>query len=174
MDIYAGNSFTYSAKYKYSVEDYSATFILINANNKYTIAATVDDDKFLFEADPTVTADWGSGYYTYFVFVEIIEESIATERYKVEAGVATIHPDISAEDTFDTRTHAKKVLDAIEAVIENRATLDQQMYMIGGRQLVRNSISELLRLRTIYRQEYQAEVDKASGKNRSKIRTRFV
>jgi hypothetical protein len=43
------------------------------------------------------------------------------------------------------------VLDAIEAVIENRATLDQQEYTIGSRHLKRMTAAELIEFRDKYR-----------------------
>jgi len=49
------------------------------------------------------------------------------------------------------------VLDAIEAVIENRATLDQESYQIGGRSLKRMPIADLMRLRQLYRAEVAGE-----------------
>lgn len=51
----------------------------------------------------------------------------------------------------DTRSHARKVLEAIEATIEGRATSDQVAYTIQGRSLQRFSAEELLRLRASYR-----------------------
>ena len=53
----------------------------------------------------------------------------------------------------DPRAHVQKVLDAIEAVLENRATLEQEQYQINNRSLKRRSIGELLKLRDHYRAE---------------------
>ena len=47
----------------------------------------------------------------------------------------------------------QKVLDAIEAVLENRATLEQEQYQINNRSLKRRSSGELLKLRDHYRAE---------------------
>ena len=55
-------------------------------------------------------------------------------------------------------------LDAIEAVIENRATLDQERYRINDRELWRTPVTELIKLRQRYRAEVQAE------KNAERIR----
>jgi hypothetical protein len=57
----------------------------------------------------------------------------------------------------EQRTHAKRVLDAIEAVLENRANLDQQSYTVEGKRLDRTPISELLKLRREYQAEYNLE-----------------
>ena len=74
-------------------------------------------------------------------------------------------------------THATRVLAAIEAVLERRATKDQESYTIDGRSLSRTPISELLLLRNLYRREVQLEAQAenvAAGKaNGRMILTRF-
>ena len=82
-----------------------------------------------------------------------------------------------AVDSGDTRSHAKKVLDAINAVIEGTATEEQESYQIKDRSLKRRSVSELLELRSFYKAEYARELAEeriAQGLgNPNKIRTRF-
>jgi len=57
---------------------------------------------------------------------------------------------------LDTRTHARRTLDALEAWIERRdATVAE--YTIGDKQMRYISISDLLKLRQIYRAEVEAE-----------------
>ena len=53
----------------------------------------------------------------------------------------------------DARSHVQRVLDAIEAVLEKRATLDQEQYRINNRELRRTPIADLLKLRDRYRGE---------------------
>ena len=53
----------------------------------------------------------------------------------------------------DARSHVQRVLDAIEAVLEKRATLDQERYRINNRELVRTPVADLLKLRDRYRGE---------------------
>lgn len=77
---------------------------------------------------------------------------------------------------FDVTTHATKVLAAIEAVIEGRATVDQQSYTIEGRTLQRTPMQDLLLLRDRYKREVaqeQGELAAAEGRpTRSVIRTK--
>jgi hypothetical protein len=61
---------------------------------------------------------------------------------------------------------AKTVLDAIEAVIENRASQDQMSYSIAGRSLSRMSIDDLMKFRDRYYSEYQEEIKKSRIKNK--------
>lgn len=50
-------------------------------------------------------------------------------------------------------SHAERVLVAIEAVIEGRASKDQESYKIGDRELVRTPLRDLLLLRDRYRED---------------------
>ena len=72
----------------------------------------------------------------------------------------TVNPDYrsgTSTAAFDDRTHARTVLDAIEAVIESRATKDQERYSIAGRELWRTPIPTLLKLRQHYKAEVAAQ-----------------
>ena len=79
---------------------------------------------------------------------------------------------------YDNRTHAKKVLDAIEAVIEARASVDQMRIVIAGRELSKTSIPDLMKLRMAYKAEVEAEIAEAqidAGlSSKQKILTRFI
>jgi hypothetical protein len=74
----------------------------------------------------------------------------AGERYHVGAGSINVKPNPAVVSTLDSRSHAKIVLDAIEAVIENRATKDQMAYAIAGRSLSLTPLPDLLALRREY------------------------
>lgn len=54
-------------------------------------------------------------------------------------------------------SHAKTMLDAIEAVLEGRIDSDVEQYQIAGRQITKIPILELKKLRDDYRAEYKKE-----------------
>lgn len=82
-------------------------------------------------------------------------------RTLIESGDLVVTPDPTAiEDGQDLRSHAKKVLDAIEAVLEKRATKDQESHTIAGRSLSRTPIADLLMLRDRYRAELHTATKK--------------
>jgi hypothetical protein len=68
----------------------------------------------------------------------------------VENGYVTVLADPTSQDA---RTHAEKVLAAIEALIEGRATKDVSSYSIAGRSLTRMTPDELVKWRSTYRAE---------------------
>ena len=73
-------------------------------------------------------------------------------------------PNISTNTSIDVQSHARKVLSAIEAVIEGRASQDQMSYSIAGRSLSRMPIDDLLTLRDRYRAEWNKEKRLQRGK----------
>lgn len=117
------------------------------------IASTADGDDHLVSVPATTTAAWSAGWYTATVYAEKGAERYTLERVQVEVKAAST----TLADGTDNRTHARKVLDAIEAVLESRATVDQQEYAINGRSLKRMPIDQLLKLRQVYRAEVAGE-----------------
>lgn len=141
------------------VTDYPAsngwvlTYILMNASAKITLVALADGDAFYVEEVAGDTTAHMAGIYTW-------EASVAkgADRFRVGTGIIEVAPDFQALATLDTRSHARKVLAAIEAVIERRATKDQQEYAIDGRSLKRTPIADLMILRDRYLREVKQEV----------------
>jgi hypothetical protein len=100
------------------------------------------------------------------------------ERITVDNGQFIVTPSLQdANAGYDGRSHVKKVLDALEAIIEKRATLDQQSYAIAGRSLSRMTIEEIFIFRDKYKKLYAAELkelDAAKGLGRgNKVQIRF-
>ena len=69
----------------------------------------------------------------------------------------------------DERTENEKILDALNAALLNRATSDQNAYMIGTRRLDRIPLEELRRLRGTFVTAVRFEKGKAFGSVRVKI-----
>lgn len=104
-------------------------------------------------ASADVTRLWPPGVWAW-----ALRATRGAEVVEIDAGAIIIAADIdSLPAGHDGRSHAARVLDAIEAVIENRATLDQQKYTINNRELWRTPIPELLLLRDRYRAELRRE-----------------
>lgn len=117
------------------------------------ISGTVDGDLHVMTSSAATTATWAPGRYSYSMRV-----AKAGEVHELETGTVEILPDLATQVAgFDGRTHAEKTLEAVEAVIENRATIDQERYRINNRELYRTPIAELMKLRDLYRSEVQRE-----------------
>ena len=105
------------------------------------------------EVAPTTTADYEAGVYKYQARVTKDAES-----YVVETGKIKVRPNFATQKTgYDDRSDTKQIFDAIDAVLKNKASQDQQSVSIGGRALSRFSWSELIEARKYFKAQYLAE-----------------
>ena len=143
----------------YPTADYSLSyeFNLIDGAtaSNFTLTATESNDEYIIET--STTTSYTKGDYNW---VEYITRSSDSARVKLSEGFTEIQ-DNYATTTASVRSHAKIVLDAVKAVIENRATMDQSSMSIAGRSLSRMSIDELFTLKDRYQAEYNKEVKQA-------------
>ena len=107
---------------------------------------------------PATTAAWVAGDYAWNSYL-----SKSGARQTLESGQVTLLPDPAVTTApRDNRSHARKVLAAIEAVLEGRASKDQEEYTIKDRQLKRTPIPDLLTLRN----DYEARVAREDAAER--------
>jgi hypothetical protein len=135
---------------------------------------TADGDSFLLTVPAGTTQSWAAGLWVWQAWVEK-----SGERYLADNGQFTVSAVLPAANTsLDARSTTKRTLDAIEAMIGGKASLDQQEYQIGNRMLRRYTITELIELRREYRktyaQELQAESKRTGKPLRQNVLTRFT
>ncbi len=78
------------------------------------------------------------------------------ERVTLYDGMIEVLPDLT-QVTGDIRSHVKKVLDALEAAIERKASKIQAEYEIEGHRIKYMETETLVTLRNKYRRMYQDE-----------------
>lgn len=133
---------------------------LLRGPSSIDIVADGDADTHTFSVPGSETATYQAGQYAVSV-----RATNGSDVFELEGGSVEILGDVATlEAGHDPRGHSERVLAAIEAVIEGRASKDQQSYTINGRTLVRTSIAELLQLR----KTYQDEVAKLNSGGRHK------
>jgi|TARA_Y100000033_G_scaffold48118_1_gene54488 hypothetical protein len=150
----------------YPVSSYSLTYEFHEdsgggGTHKFTLTATEADDTYYIEAASSSTTGYSTGDYIWEAYITKTADS---NRVMVDSGRTTITENL-ANTNADLRSHAKKVLDAIEAVVENRASMDQSSMSIAGRSLSRMSIDELMTFRDRYKAEYLKEIKLARIRN---------
>ena len=167
-------------KWDVSVPDYPATdgwtlTYEVKSKNEHiaTITASADGDGYTVTVPAATSAGYTIGHHHYRAYV-----TKGSERYTVDSGDLEILKDFEDSGNYDDRTHAEIVLDAIEAVLESRATKDQESYSIAGRSLSRTPIGDLLALRDRYKTEVVAnhradQIARGLGSS-ARIRTRFI
>lgn len=124
------------------------------------LTATYSGTTYTVTSTATATADVTAGDYSFTV---TMTQDSTGNRVELTHGTVTVAAN-PADSTVDPREHARKVLASIEAVIEKRATKDQESYAIDNRSLSRTPVAELLALRS----QYQNEVERLD--NAEKIR----
>ena len=129
------------------------------------------DQTHLITITPAVSVTFNPGRWFYQGYV-----SDGTDRYTIRQGEIEVHPDFATTSNVDTRSHARTVLDAIEAVMESRATETQLSISIAGESITLLSPEELIRWRSFYKAEVEME-DRAQkiadGLGARRIVTRF-
>ena len=143
------------------------------ANVEFQIAASNSGDDYLFSASSAATSAFTAGLYHYQI--EVLETS-SNNRLILDQGELDVTVDLDV-NAVDPRTHAEKMLQKIEAVLENRADADVSSYSIAGRSLTKMTPEELLTWRDNYRREvkaYRRQLDVKHGrKTSSTILMRF-
>ena len=153
----------------YPTADYALTYEFHEdsgggGSHKFDITATEAESTYFVEVASSTTASYTDGDFIWNAF---ITRSSDSQRIRVDTGRTTVVKNL-ANTNADLRSHAKKVLDAVQAVLENRASVDQASFSIAGRSLSRMSIDELLSFRDKYKAEYLQEIKKARIKNKQK------
>jgi hypothetical protein len=146
-------SATYSMAYQATLNGTPAT--------GFTVAGSVASSEWQFEIAAATTASLTVGIYQWNLYVTRTSDS---ERLRLDSGSWEVVPNIRTDTSTDPQSHARKVLTAIEAVIEGRASQDQVSYSIAGRSLARMPIEDLLLFRGRYRAEWLKEKRLHRGK----------
>lgn len=167
--IFAGDS----VSWKKALAEYSATdgwalrYDLSGpAAEAIQINSSADGSDHLIEIAAAVTAEWTAGFYAW-----ACRAVKGDERKTLATGTLQVKADPAAG--ADSKPHCKKVLDAIEAVLEGRATHDQRRYEVAGKSVERMDLDELLKIRRIYKTEWDNLQRKQQGKTSRLIKARF-
>ena len=172
-EIIAGDALSWSR----SLSDYPASAgwslsYALRGPKKIDINTVADGDAFQVAVSSAVSSAWPAGLYKWF--------ALATkdgERYTVDQGGLEILADPAVlADGADLRPHVLKVLDAIEAVLEGKASEDQLQYKLDGVEIARIPPLDLLEWRRRYCVEWNNHLKsegRKKGRRSNKIRVSF-
>lgn len=166
-----------TVRWRRALPDYPAsagwvlTYTLLNAAGRITITASAQGDDHLVSVPAETSAGWPPGDYAWRAQV-----SKAGEVYTVGEGRMTVRPSFGAA-ALDTRSSARKALEAVEAYLADPNNIAAAQYEIAGRQLRRHTLMELWahrdRLRLEVLREEQAERLAAGLPDRRRVLVRF-
>lgn len=138
-------------------DGWALSWRLINAAGKIDITSTASGADHAVSVAASESDGWATGQYDWVCLA-----TKGAARKTVSSGKTEILPDLAALSTgFDTRTTAKKLLDAVEDALLKRASRTDLEYEIAGRRLKAMTHGELLAARDKLKREVASE-DKAA------------
>lgn len=141
----------------------------------FQVTATAEGDAHRVEVAPGTSAGWAPGTYVWQAFA-----TKTGARHRVDSGELVVEIDFTqVSGAYDPRSHAEKMVEAIEALMERRATTDQQSYKLpDGRELQRLGLADLnawhKRYRQIVANEKRSKRLKDGGQLTGMIQVRFT
>jgi hypothetical protein len=133
-------------------DGFSLEFHLAGASYVSINATVLDDDTFKVKIVPANTSSFPAGIYGR----QYLAKKSGDVYVELE-GTVEVRPLLGA--TVDARSTARRIVDAIDALIEGRATSDQMSYQIGNRALARIPLPDLKQMR-----EYYARIDASESR----------
>lgn len=156
-EIVAGDS----AQWNVTLADHPAPdwvlhYALFNKTANISFEATADGADHLVTLTAATTVAWAPGRYDWAAYV-----TNGDERETVATGVIIIKADPSLGVNRDDRSHARKMLEAIEATLEGKATSQDAELVKGqyGERAIERDPDMLRKWRDRYRKEVKAEDD---------------
>lgn len=168
--IIAGDSYELVGAFDdYPATTWTAELVFAQGSKRARFSATASGNSFSFEIDSASSLELAVGRSAYQIQVS---DNLGTNK-TVQSGQVEICPSLFSDGDF--RSHAERMLEAIEAVLENKATSDQKQLTIKGRSIVRFDPDQLEAWRDRYRREVALERRKAQGKTKTvqQIKARF-
>ena len=144
-------------------EGWTLTFGFRKENGSViSFASTASGIQYALTVSSTDSAQWLPGKY-----IGTGKVTLGSQSFTIWRGSMEVLPDLSQQvDNYDTRTSSKKCLDAINAVLEGKATRDVMQTTIAGQSIGRMSWDELLSAKSYFQDLVdgeQATLDAASG-----------
>lgn len=146
------------------------SYELVNATTRIAFSGSASGDDHLVNVSAATTITWTPGAYTWRS-----RAALSGDVFTVGGGHIAVQSAFGA--ATDARSQSRRTLDAIDAVIEGRASSAVAEYSIAGRSLKNIPITELLALRDRYarmvRDENAAAAAAAGLGNPGRIYVRF-
>lgn len=164
--IAAGDTIEWSRSFpKYRATDgWALGYTFVGSVASYAVTAAASGDGFAIVLSAATSAAWQPGTYRVVEYV-----TKADRRHTLSACDVIVTPNLAAATGgIDTRSHARKVLDNINAWLERKAPAVAS-WQLGDRQLQHYPLTELL----VLRDRYAAMVAREEGSRGARILTRL-
>lgn len=154
----------------FPADEWTVTYYFRGAGPGFDVAGIADGTTHVFTIAAATSDDMLAGRYDYQAFAAKDDEKHLVDEGTIQAKASLAS--LSTVTTYDGRSKNKKILDAIDDLMQGKATLDQQSYLIATgvpgfqsqRQAERIQPSELLELRKYYAKLVQSENRRKTGR----------
>ncbi len=181
LNLTAGDTFTWQrdlASYGILPTDWTLSYAFIpktTGNSPIYIDATDNGDgTFLVSVDPSTTAGYSPDDY---VWKAMVTSRTTTERHTLYQGHTTIAADFATTAQADYRTQVEKTLEALNAMLFGKLSIDQQSVSIAGRSISKMDLNEVLaakeKFEELLAKEKQKENNAQKRPGTSNIRINF-
>ena len=172
-EITIGESVTWEKDLcNYPADEWTVTYYFRGAGSGFDIAGTPSANDPLvhaFAITPTQTGTMTAGRYDYQALAVKGSEKHVVDKRTITAIVSLAG--ITTTTAYDSRTKAKKILDAIDTLMLDKTALDQQKYLIATgvpgftsqREAERIDPEKLLALRKYYAAIVRSENRRKNG-----------
>jgi hypothetical protein len=177
-ELRAGETCTWKRSWSdYSATGWTLTYTAINSAGKITFSGTATGTAHLVSV-PAVSATGvvGTDSYTAGTYSMIGRVTDGTSVYSVYDGLLVVLPNLAAATSYDTRSTAKQLLDALDAYLLDKATANQLDVIetaIADRRIRRDKAS-LLKWRSDLKIEVAREDAAANGEAGNRYYVRFA
>lgn len=147
--LVAGDTFSFAFSYNgYAPPDWVLDFVLRPHTGGSPLQVLATDTGTCFEVTipAATTTGLSPGQY---LWTALHRNGVTGQRFVAQGGRVVIKPD-PVTFTGDQRSDAERILAAIDATIEGRASKDADTFTIEGRSIGRTPIPDLMRLRGTY------------------------
>lgn len=162
-ELVAGDTWTWTRELgDYPAGTWTATVYFENKDGVFNVSGTASNTTHSFTIDATTSAAIKPGLYGWRL--RVTDGSTTTT---VENGMLDVLVDPAKAGRVDTRSWARRTLEAIEAFLEGNASTAQQSMSIQGRSLSRWSLPDLTAFRDKLKSEVATEGPNKGGKGRT-------
>lgn len=146
-------------------EGYTCKASLYKNSTQITLTAVADGDDHDFTISAVAGAEYAPGFYQMSVYVEY-GSGDDLERYTIGTQTVEILPNLAASGgNIKGSIFSRRMLTAIEAVMESRATVEQKSFSHQDRALEYLSHEELIKARQYWKYQLQKDIQAENIKN---------
>lgn len=158
----------------FKIDEFKLLYSFRSSAHMFDVEATAGNDHYLIKIPSSKTmAIKPANYWWQAMLCSSLQDVV----HIIAEGQILAKPNLALLEEYDGRSHAQKILEALEDTLLGKASRDQMGYSIAGRSISRLAPAELLKWRDLYKAEYARELKQERLKQglgvNSNIKVRF-